>query len=338
MKRFALIRTDRIGDLVLSLPVAEAIKEASAGSYVAFVVSPYNAPIARACPFVDDVIEYEEKTDRLGGLARLRRRLKSGSFDAAIFMRPTLRAALAAALAGVPARVGTAFRFYSLLFTHRVPEHRKHAEKHESRFNMALLASILDPPRTNYRPKIEIDSASRRLAEGVMKDLGLERRNFAVLHPGSGGSARNLTPGGYAWLADYIEGELGMKVVFTSGPGEKPLVERIDSLRGRETVKFPGPAGLIELAGLIENAAVFISGSTGPMHIAAAVGTPTLSFFSPVRSTSPRRWGPLTERGRVLMPPVPECPTCIGEKCEYYDCMDRIERSAVKQAARALLK
>ena len=338
MKRFALIRTDRIGDLVLSLPVAEAIKEASPGSYIAFVVSPYNAAIARACTFVDDVIEYEEKADRPGGLVRLTRALRSGAFDAAVFMRPTLRAALAAALAGVPVRVGTAFRFYSLLFTHRVREHRKHAEKHESQFNMGLIASVLGPQRAGHRPRIEIDPASRRFAEGVMRDLGLERRNFALLHPGSGGSARNLPPGGYAWLADYIEGELGMKTVFTSGPGEGPLIERIDSLRGTQSLKVPGPAGLIDLAGLIENAAVFISGSTGPMHIAAAVGTPTLSFFSPVRSTSPRRWAPLTDRGRVLMPPVPECPTCIGEKCEYYDCMDLIERTAVREAARALLK
>jgi ADP-heptose:LPS heptosyltransferase len=338
VKRFALIRTDRIGDLVLSLPVAEAIKEALPASFVAFIVSPYNAAIAKACPFVDDVIEYDEKTDRPGGLVRLTRSLRRGAFDAALFLRPTLRAALAAALAGVPVRVGTAYRFYSLLFTRRVPEHRKHAEKHESEFNMALLASVLDPPRTGYRPRIEIGAASRLFAERLIGELGLDRRNFAIVHPGSGGSARNFTPGGYAWLADYIEDDLGVKVVFTSGPGEGPLIEKIDSLRGGESTKVHGPVNLMELAAFIENAALFISGSTGPMHIAAAVGTPTLSFFSPVKSTSPRRWGPLTDKSRVIMPPVPECPTCIGVSCEYYDCMDRIHKPAVMEAARALLK
>jgi ADP-heptose:LPS heptosyltransferase len=338
VNRFALIRTDRIGDLVLSLPVAEAIKEAVTGAHVSFVVSPYNAPIARACPFVDDVIEYSERTDRLGGLLRLVRELRSRKFDVALFLRPTLRAAAAAAVAGVSVRVGTAFRFYSLLFTRRVPEHRRHAERHECEFNMALLESVVDLKRTDYRPRITIDGAAAGFADRAVARLGLEGKDFVIVHPGSGGSARNFTPGSYAWLADRIEGDLGTDVVFTFGPGEESLIDEIDSMRKDRSTRLEGSPDLIELAAFIYRAALFVSGSTGPMHIAAAVGTPTLSFFSPVRSTSPRRWGPLSEKRSVIIPPVPECPTCINEKCEYYDCMERIDRSAVVEAASDLLR
>jgi lipopolysaccharide heptosyltransferase II len=338
VKKFALIRTDRIGDLVLSLPVAEAIKDAVPGAQVSFVVSAYNAPVARACPFVDEVIEYAEKSDRLGGLVRLRRELRSRRFDVALFLRPTLRTAMAAMMAGIPVRVGTAFRFYSFLFTRRVPEHRRRAEKHEYEFNMALLASVVDLKRTDYTPRIEIDAASREFADRASAELELKGEDFAIVHPGSGGSARNFTLESYAWLADRIEEDLDVKVVFTFGPGEARLIDEIDSVRDKRSGRLGGAPHLIELAAFIEKAALFVSGSTGPMHIAAAVGTPVLSFFSPVRSTSPRRWGPLTESGRVIMPPVPECPTCIDERCEFYDCMDRVDRAAVIEAARDLLR
>jgi heptosyltransferase-3 len=134
-----------------------------------------------------------------------------------------------------------------------------------------------------------------------------------------------------------MEDEAGVKVVVTHGAGEEGLIDRVDSLRGRESRGLKGPANLIELAGFIESASAFISGSTGPMHIAAAVGTPTLSFFSPVRSCSPRRWGPVADTRRIIMPPVPECPTCVGSRCAYYDCMDRIDMQAVTEAVRGLL-
>lgn len=337
VKRFALIRTDRIGDLILSLPVAEAVKDAVPDAYVCFVASPDNIEIARACPFVDGTIEYREKSDRFGGLVRLVRDLKPHSFDAAIYLRPTPRAALAGLLAGIPLRVGTAYRFYSFLFNRRVREHRKHALRHEYESNMALAASILDLKGRGYSPAIETGSAARRYAASAVEDLGLASRAFAVIHPGSGGSARNLTPETYAWLADFVEDDLNTDAVLTYGPGEDALIDEVASLRRRESKRLKGPPGLLELAAFIENASLFISGSTGPMHIAAAVGTPTLSFFAPVRSCSPRRWGPIAAVSRIIMPPVPECPTCVGRKCIHYDCMDRIDREEVAGALRELL-
>lgn len=338
LKRFALIRTDRIGDLILSLPVAEALKDAVPGAYVCFVVSPYNSDIARACPFVDDTIEYSEKSDRCRGFWRLVREIKSRAFDAAVFLRPTPRAAAAALLAGVPVRVGTAYRFYSPLFSRRVPEHRKHGDKHEFESNLALAASIATLKSRPYRPVIEIDAPARRYAERAMRDLDLTRKAFAIIHPGSGGSARNLTPEKYAWLADFVEDDLKVKVVMTYGNSEEGLIDRVDSVRGRQSRRLKGPPSLIELAGFIESASALVSGSTGPMHIAAAVGTPTLSFFSPVKSCSPRRWGPIAETGSVIMPPVPECLTCVGPKCKHYDCMDSVDMQAAAEAIRGLLK
>jgi ADP-heptose:LPS heptosyltransferase len=159
-----------------------------------------------------------------------------------------------------------------------------------------------------------------------------------IVHPGSGGSARNLPLRAYAGVADLIEDVLNVRVLVTGGKGEAEVIEEMDSIRSRASVRLVDTPSLLELAGVIQQSRLFISGSTGPMHIAAAVGVPTLSFFSPVRSCSPRRWGPAGLSNLIMMPEVPECPTCKGTVCEYFDCMslipiDRIRESLVRLLA-----
>jgi len=232
-KRFGVVRTDRIGDLILSLPVAEAIKDAVPDARVCFITSPYTAGVARCCPFIDEVAEYSETTDRLAGFVGLCREFRRLGLDVALFLRPTPRAALAAALAGVRVRAGTSYRFYSFLFNRSVAEHRKHADRHESDYNLRLLESVLEIKSGPYRPRLEIRAESRPFAEEAMSRLGVRPGHFVIVHPGSGGSARNFTPENYAWLADFIEHELDLKAVLTYGKGEEALIDRIDSMRER---------------------------------------------------------------------------------------------------------
>ena len=102
MEKYAVVRTDRIGDVVLSLPVAEAIKESRPEALVSYVVSPKTADIAGACPFVDRIIEYDEGWRSPERFIALVRRLRAFRPDIAVFLRPTLRVAWASLLAGVP--------------------------------------------------------------------------------------------------------------------------------------------------------------------------------------------------------------------------------------------
>lgn len=338
MGTFLVFRTDKIGDLVLTLPVAEAIKEAKPGARVAFVVSPETSEIARACPFVDTVVEHSESRNSLLGALGLARQLRRTGADTAVFARPTLTGALATLLAGVPARAGTAYRYYSLLFNRRVREHRKHAGKHEIEYNLNVLAAVADLRARIYTPKIVVPAAAKAYAERALGQLGLRSKSFVIVHPGSAGSARNLPARSFARLADLIEGGLKINVLVTAGPREAEAVRRLDGYRKIRSRLLVGAPGLLCLAGVISEACVFVSGSTGPMHLAAAVGTPTISFFSPARSSSPRRWQPAGAIKYVISPPVPECPKCIGSRCCYYDCMERINVDEVVASTEALLK
>jgi ADP-heptose:LPS heptosyltransferase len=334
---YIVVRTDRIGDLILSLPVAEAIKQGDPGAEVYYVTSPRTSEIARACPFVDGVIEYDESTGGIGPVFDLARAVRALGPETALVLRPTLRVSLALALAGVPRRVGTAYRYYSFLFTRTVREHRKFAEQHEAQYNLSCLRAVLDVGDGTYTPVIKMDAAAGGFAREAIKERDLEHKRFVIVHPGSGGSARNLTPKSYARLADIIESRFALRILVTAGKDELPLVDELDSHRSRESLRLTGIPRLLDLAAVIAQARLFVSGSTGPMHLAAAMGTPTLSFFSPVRSCSPRRWGPMGDAVTILMPPVPECPTCKDDTCEYFDCMEMIEEAGIVEALSAIL-
>jgi heptosyltransferase-3 len=334
---YLVARTDKIGDVILSLPVAEAIKDAHPGTGVTFLVSPATAELARACPFVDGVIEYDETRGGLRAAFEVASKIRTIRPGAALFLRPTLRTALAAAIAGVPVRVGTAYRYYSALFTRRVREHRRHAARHEIEYNLSLVEALAPVKEHVYRPRIVLPESAVAYAGAALSERGLARGAFVAMHPGSARSARNLPPAAYARLADFVERDVGIRVLVTAGADEADLVREIDRSRKAPSTSLVGAPGLLALAAVIREARLFISGSTGPMHLAGAVGTPTLSFFSPVRSCSPRRWQPVGRHTRVILPPVPECPTCIGERCLYYDCMERIETQTIAEALKEML-
>jgi ADP-heptose:LPS heptosyltransferase len=334
---FLVFRTDKIGDLVLSLPVAEALKEARPGARVAFVVSPGTSEIARACPFIDDVIDFDEAHRSVPAILELARALKAAEARTAVFLRPTFAGALAARIARVPARVGTSYRYYSLLFNRRVREHRRQAERHEIDYNLGVLAAAVELKSRAYTPKMVVPAASRDYAARALAQMGLRRKSFVIIHPGSAGSARNLPAKSFARLADIVEGRLRIDTLVTAGPADAEAVREMTCSRKIRSRTLIGAPSLLDLAGVLAEACVFISGSTGPMHVAAAVGTPTISFFSPARTSSPRRWQPTGAIKHVIMPPVPECPRCVGSRCEYFDCMERIDVDQVVRSTETLL-
>jgi heptosyltransferase-3 len=338
VNRYVVVRTDRIGDLVLSLPVAEAIKDGDPGSEVYYVTAPHTSEIARACPFVDGVIEYDETSGDVSEIVGLARAVRAVRPTTALVLRPTLKAAVAIALAGVRQRVGTAYRYYSFLFTKTVRDHRKFADRHEAEYNLRCLRAVMDVKGRSYTPVVRVDESARKFAAEALNRFDLEHKGFVIVHPGSGGSARNLTLKSYARIADLVESTFALRVLVTAGKDEAALVDEVDRYRSAEPLRLTGFARLLDLAAVIGEARLFISGSTGPMHLAAAVGTPTLSFFSPVRSCSPRRWGPVGPAGTVIMPPVPECPTCRGEACEYFDCMSLVDEGRIRDTLRTILE
>jgi len=332
LSRILIVRTDRIGDVLLSTPVVEALRLKFPGANIAMLVSEQTKEILEGNPFLNEVlVDMGEKASKLA------KRLKAKRFDTAVVLHPTPRLAWALSRAGIPLRVGTGYRGYSFLFTKRVYEHRKTALRHELEYNLSL-AEALGASLTDPQPKIFLSSEDRAWAKDRLNKAEVkEGERLVGIHPGSGGTARDWRPERFGELGERIQRELGAKVVVTGVKGERKLAEAVASKMSQSPVIIIGETSLKQLMAILEKESVFISNSTGPMHLAAAVGTPVVALFPPIRACSPRRWGPWGKGHKVILPKVPECRKCTEAKCKVYDCMDKISVDEVFIAVKEVL-
>jgi heptosyltransferase III len=334
-----IFRTDRIGDLVLTLPMAEAVKRARTDARVTFIVQDAVASIARLCPFIDEVVSIPGRDlDEAAG--RFAERLRALRLDAAVFAYPRPRLALAAYRARIPARSGTAYRVYSPLFTHRVREHRKHAHRHERDYNLALLDALGIDSAPAPLPSLAFSAEQRAAARALLAASGVaDGERFAVLHPGSGGSARDWSPERFGELARALHlSRPDLRILATGTTAEAALTERVRAAAPGAVTLLARQAPLDVFAALLSQADVCVANSTGPLHLAAAGGIPVLGLYPFHRPCNARRWGPLGARTAVLAPgKVDGCPACAREHCPEHDRMDRIAAADAARAVFALL-
>ncbi len=333
MQNILVVRTDRIGDVILTLPTVEALKSNFPNASVTMLVSSYT------CLLVENIagtLVYD-RDEKPKSFFEMQKEIRNAHFDIVIVAHPRFRIALLLLLARIPIRVGTGYRWYSFLFNRRIYEHRKTAEKHEAEYNLSLLKGLGLIVSSKPEVKISISQQEKEKASNVRQLLGIsDTDRLVLLHPGSGRSARDWSPERFARLAAELT-KLGYKVVITGGPGEETLVNRVANEAENSVKPFISTLNLKEFAAFIQTAKLFIANSTGPLHIAAIVGTPVIGFYPPVRVMSPKRWGPLTDKKAVFVPDPLLCPRCKGGKCQGNDCMDQISVHQVLEAATKLI-
>ena len=318
-----LVRPDGIGDEILCLPTATALRQVKPQARIMFLSSEYAAPVLRYHPDIDE-IRTVSGDETVRDLIALFRR----DVDAAIFLKPFRRLMWAAWLARVPVRVATGYRWYSVLANRRIYDHRSDFSKHESVYNVQMLKGLGIEPPTARAPMLVVTEEERQAARRRLSAVPAPR---VVLHPG-GFAARTWRPEHY-WELGLALRARGFGVVFTGSAKEEA------HFSCSPAAKSPLPDGMVSLMGvatLRESMAVIaesqavVSGATGPAHIAAACGVPNVSLFDPRRNNLPTRWQPLGA-GFVLRPDVPTCEKCIYEACPYWDCLDRITVDRVVQ-------
>ncbi|MBE0643222.1 MAG: glycosyltransferase family 9 protein [Bacteroidetes bacterium] len=335
---YCIFRTDRIGDLVLTLPMAEAIKRSDPAARVTFCVQEYTRPLLSLDPNIDNIIAIGGR-DLDGSVRRFASLLREKQIDVAVFAYPRPRLALAAALARIPIRIGTGYRWYSPLFTRRRAEHRRSGDKHEMEYNLRLLEETGIAVPADLHPALHIDADHRAIAKDMLGRAGIDAGTpFVVLHPGSGGSARDWPAERFA---EFAQGLLAvhptLQLLVTGTATELPLMETVAG--GDERIHLLREQLPLDiLAAVLAEARLFVSNSTGPLHIAAACGVPVLGFYPFGTAVNARRWGPRAERSAVLSPtPDPACTPCQRGDCPEHDDMRRIPVAEALAAVRGLL-
>lgn len=337
-KNLLIVRTDRIGDVILSLPLAEAVKKAYPDCRITFLVREYTRPLAENNPYIDNILILRTKgakPDFTGNISLL---LKH-HFDSVIIVYPTFIISLIIYLSGISTRIGTGYRWYSLLFNQKVYEHRKNAEKHELEYNFSLLQKIglnVMPSRGNINFNLPVDENSLKKVSGLLLAKGIsESDKLVIIHPGSGGSAADLPVDKMGELIKLISERTEAKVVLTGSSSEEELCRMAAGNSG--AVILAGMLDLKELVSLINLSSVFVSNSTGPLHIAAALGVYVIGFYPKIRACSAERWGPYTKNSAVFTPEL-DCENCSLEQCVRLNCMNYINISKVFEKTEKILK
>lgn len=336
-KSILIVRTDRIGDVVLSLPIAWILKKNMPDARITFLVRDYTAPLVRKCKYVDEVIVLAERNGKpliANNIASLK-----DKFDTCIVAFSTYPIALILFLAGIKTRIGSGYRWYSFLFNKKVYEHRKYGERHELEYNVRLLQQLniesnLNPGNVDFG--IQIDGSINEIVLNKLKGLGWNGiHKIAIVHPGSGGSALDLPKEKMKLLVDKISENENIVLVITGSLLEKELCNYF--VVSNKTINTAGIFNLEELTALISNSEIVIANSTGPIHIAAALGKHVIGFYPKFAAVSPQRWGPYTREASIFQPTVCDG-NCSREKCQTIKCMNSIDIEAAANDINKILR
>jgi len=339
-RRILIVRTDRIGDVVLTLPVAKVLRENSPQAHIAMLIRRYTTKLVEGNRCVNQILYYDngEQPVPFFTLASM---LRIEHFDVVIHIYPRFRLALITWLAGIPVRVGTGYRWYSFLFNKKVYEHRKDATKHELQYNLNLLKVLgCDVEDKMAAPSLEVKPDAGERVKGLLEHLGVPRNSkLVILHPGSGGSAREWSAGNFGLLGKQLSQLPAVKVLITGGKGEQKKVDDVQAVAGSSAVALVDKLSLDEYAALASMSSLLIANSTGTIHIAAAVGTPVIGLYPHVAPMTVERWGPITDRKAIFAPknkPL-DCRKCIDQCLPVCECMESIAVEEVFEAAKRFL-
>ncbi len=331
--RFLLLRTDRIGDVVLTTPAVTVLRQAFPHAIISFLAKKYTKPLLESHPGIDEVLIYEPEGRHRGvqGHRRLAKSLRKRRFDAAIFFYPRPWLAFTVWWAGIPLRIGYGYRWYSGLFNRRVFEHRKKGHKHELDHNLTLIEPLVLNLPAEVAFNLRLTPHHQHRLETLVKKYEIATP-YLIIHPGNGGSAPNLRVEQYRFITRYLLENTPLPILFTGTAGEAALIKAIlEPLDDPRLINLAGKLDIGVLMTLIAHARLFIATSTGPLHIADAFGVPALSFYCPAAPCAPRRWGPYRQQTWVLTPEVTPCRHCQPDRCHNGNCLAKISEKKIAE-------
>jgi len=346
--RRILIRANNwIGDVVMITPAVRAIRERFPGARLAIVAKEWVLETLAGNPFYDELIEYDAggRHAGLAGRLRLARAIrKGGRVDLAVLFQKAFDAAVIALLAGARARVGYATDARGALLTHALPPPPAAMHHVEAFLGLArALGCRVEDARPFFHVGDEARERARALVAGRLSGSG----PMVALHVGASKPPRAWHAARFADLARRLRRRLDARLAILAGPGEEALLGEVTQGLTRQSFLIGDPAdGVRHAAAVIEQCALFVGNDSGPMHIAAALGVPTLGIFGP---GLPRNTAPIGRAGAVAVvsrdyPCAPcrqafftECPPAPSGKpfCLEEVGVDEVERMALALLAGA---
>lgn len=307
-ERILLVRNDKIGDFMLAWPAFSLLKQQYPHAEITALVPEYTALLAKQCPSIDRVLIDNRESSFIKDISKLSKKIKEQDFDLSVCFYLEARTAISLLLAGIKQRVGPATRVAQIYLNRTLRQRRSQSIKPEFEYNLDLARYAISlfndaPAEVQQAPFLQFDNKEKDVLrhDFINTHALTEDTKLIIIHPGTGGSAINLSLAQYAEIALTINREKNTFVIITAGPGEHETAIALSTLiKETDHCIHYSTTGIIDFCKFINLADVFISGSTGPLHIAGALDICTAAFYPARRSATSLRWQTLNSDNRRL--------------------------------------
>ncbi len=321
-KKIAVVRTDKIGDMVLTIPMGVALKEKFPDKEIIFITSKYTAPLVQNNPAIDQAFFVE---DYKKGIKEI---FLTEKPDIVFFPRPKYDELKAGYIARVPNRISSAYRLYSFFANHKIHVHRKISDKHEAEYNVGMISRFLDEDLPVKLSAAKLERSVYTAVQDVLKQH-TKHDKFIIIHPGSGGSAKDIPLPTLGEAAKEIADNYEVDIILTGNKQEREACSVINKIC-KKAIDLSGKFDLLELMALTDLADTLVANSTGVLHIAASYGTNVVGLYPNTPHISAKRWGPYTDAKVIISPPT--------EDVEEMDNMKLIKSAQIRRAVASFWK
>ncbi|MDP4188726.1 MAG: glycosyltransferase family 9 protein [Bacteroidota bacterium] len=315
---FIISRTDNIGDVILTLPMAGILKKYYPDCRIVFLGKTYTKPIVETSEFIDSFLDWDQlKSMEYARQVETFKKLKA---DVIVHVFPRKEIAKLACDARIPLRIGTSHRPYNWFFCNEnVHFSRKKSDLHEAQLNTILLRQLI--PETPV-PLSEIPAyfgtTKIKPLNSELSDLLSPSLTNVILHPKTNKSAREWGLDNFAKLIKLLSAEK-FRIFITGTQAEGAQMHEFLVANRERVVDLTGQLSLSELISFISEADVLVAASTGPLHIAAALGKCAVGLYAPMHPIDPQRWAPLGQHASYLV---------LAKKCN--DCRKTMDCKCIR--------
>jgi heptosyltransferase-3 len=340
--RILLIQLGDLGDVVLTMPVIRVLRQHYPGCRLAVAVREKARDLLTDCPWLDDTVSIRPVeqgfVEKVRYQVKFFRALRASCFDLAIDLRTGSRGAILAYLSGAPYRLGRfaddGHLWRNRLFTHLVrppaeKELGQHAAEHGLNILSPLHVGVKDPV-----PRLTVSESSREKALRIIHETGVPDRPMIAIHPFSLWAYKEWGANRWSRLMGVLAERGRFAIVLTGSPEERSRAQKIAAACRAPVFNLAGKTPLRVLPALFQRCRLVIGVDTVALHLAAAVGTPTIGLFGP---SSPVTWAPRGEEHAVVAKTYP-CVPCRKKGCEDSEVSRCLEELSLEETRDRVLE
>ncbi|MBU0468236.1 MAG: lipopolysaccharide heptosyltransferase II [Candidatus Omnitrophica bacterium] len=326
VKKVLILRTDHIGEVLLSTVVVDAIKKHYPQAHITFATSSLARSVVEAKKGIDEILVFETLDvrnlwPRLYGWYR---QIAFKGYDLAILLNSNKFLHLVVFLAGIKSRIGFD-RKWPFLLTQKIPDKRAEGLKHEVEYNLELLETI-GIKESGIKPLLKVSEFEEKNVKELLSERSINlKKKIIVVQPGSSFIQKRWPKEHFVELIGLLLDHYDVNIVLSGSCDEFELCDDIVTQFEKNVYNFAGKFNLKQLISLLSIADILIANDSGPMHIAAALDRQIIAIFGRgTKGTGPNRWGPLGNKSIVFHRPL-DCSDCYNEKCPYdFRCLKSI--------------